>query len=30
MDPLIRIVKFVHAQGTKIGVQLDHAGRKAY
>jgi len=29
MDPLIRIVKFAHAQGTKIGIQLAHAGRKA-
>lgn len=29
MAPLERIVKFVHAQGTKIGIQLSHAGRKA-
>jgi len=29
MDPLKRIVKFCHAQGTKIGIQLAHAGRKA-
>ncbi|KAJ4472644.1 NADH:flavin oxidoreductase [Lentinula lateritia] len=29
MEPLKRIVNFVHAQGTKIGVQLAHAGRKA-
>ncbi|ESK98198.1 nadh:flavin oxidoreductase nadh oxidase [Moniliophthora roreri MCA 2997] len=27
--PLKRIVNFAHAQGTKIGVQLAHAGRKA-
>ncbi|KAF8665430.1 hypothetical protein AX16_000449 [Volvariella volvacea WC 439] len=27
--PLKRIVQFVHAQGTKIGIQLAHAGRKA-
>ncbi|KDQ63292.1 hypothetical protein JAAARDRAFT_29310 [Jaapia argillacea MUCL 33604] len=27
--PLQRIVNFVHAQGTKIGIQLAHAGRKA-
>ncbi|KAI5114809.1 hypothetical protein M0805_002240, partial [Coniferiporia weirii] len=27
--PLERIVKFSHAQGTKIGIQLAHAGRKA-
>ena len=27
--PLQRIVNFVHANGTKIGVQLAHAGRKA-
>ncbi|KAG9010797.1 hypothetical protein FRB90_007641 [Tulasnella sp. 427] len=27
--PLKRIVNFVHAQGTKIGIQLAHAGRKA-
>ncbi|KAG8921083.1 hypothetical protein FRC00_009166 [Tulasnella sp. 408] len=27
--PLKRIVNFVHSQGTKIGIQLAHAGRKA-
>ncbi|OBZ78749.1 putative NADPH dehydrogenase C23G7.10c [Grifola frondosa] len=27
--PLQRIVKFAHAQGTKIGIQLAHAGRKS-
>ncbi|KAJ7110022.1 hypothetical protein C8R44DRAFT_801208 [Mycena epipterygia] len=27
--PLKRIVEFSHSQGTKIGVQLAHAGRKA-
>ncbi|KAI0639578.1 FMN-linked oxidoreductase [Trametes polyzona] len=27
--PLKRIVNFAHAQGTKIGIQLAHAGRKA-
>ncbi|KAH7097898.1 NADH:flavin oxidoreductase/NADH oxidase [Auriculariales sp. MPI-PUGE-AT-0066] len=27
--PLQRIVKFAHAQGAKIGIQLAHAGRKA-
>jgi len=27
--PLQRIVDFSHAQGTKIGIQLAHAGRKA-
>ncbi|KII86971.1 hypothetical protein PLICRDRAFT_43665 [Plicaturopsis crispa FD-325 SS-3] len=29
MEPLKRIVDFAHAQGTKIGIQLSHAGRKA-
>jgi len=29
IEPLKRIVSFVHAQGTKIGVQLAHAGRKS-
>lgn len=29
MEPLKRIVSFAHAQGTLIGVQLAHAGRKA-
>ncbi|KAF5384879.1 hypothetical protein D9615_001313 [Tricholomella constricta] len=28
-EPLRRIVDFCHAQGTKIGIQLAHAGRKA-
>ncbi|KAJ7619216.1 hypothetical protein DFH06DRAFT_1285835 [Mycena polygramma] len=27
--PLKRIVEFAHGQGTKIGIQLAHAGRKA-
>ncbi|KAH7916358.1 NADH:flavin oxidoreductase 2 [Hygrophoropsis aurantiaca] len=27
--PLQRIVNFAHSQGTKIGIQLAHAGRKA-
>ena len=27
--PLKRIVDFVHIQGTKVGIQLAHAGRKA-
>ncbi|KAL1702722.1 hypothetical protein EV121DRAFT_261744 [Schizophyllum commune] len=27
--PLKRIVDFAHSQGTKIGIQLGHAGRKA-
>ena len=27
--PLKRVVDFVHIQGTKIGIQLAHAGRKA-
>ena len=27
--PLKRIVDFVHSQGTKIGIQLSHAGRKS-
>lgn len=27
--PLARIVRFVHGQGKKIGIQLAHAGRKA-
>lgn len=27
--PLKRIVDFCHSQGTKVGVQLAHAGRKA-
>ncbi|KAF9460101.1 putative NADH:flavin oxidoreductase 2 [Collybia nuda] len=29
IEPLKRIVKFSHSQGTKIGIQLAHAGRKA-
>jgi len=29
VEPLARIVRFVHSQGTKIGIQLAHAGRKA-
>ncbi|TFK36943.1 hypothetical protein BDQ12DRAFT_686131 [Crucibulum laeve] len=29
IEPLRKIVNFCHAQGTKIGVQLAHAGRKA-
>jgi len=29
IEPLKRIVNFCHAQGTKIGIQLGHAGRKA-
>ncbi|KAI0727803.1 hypothetical protein C8Q72DRAFT_886021 [Fomitopsis betulina] len=29
IEPLKRIVNFSHAQGTLIGVQLSHAGRKA-
>lgn len=29
IKPAKRVVDFVHAQGTKIGVQLAHAGRKA-
>ncbi|KAF7339303.1 putative NADPH dehydrogenase C23G7.10c [Mycena sanguinolenta] len=29
MGPLKRIVEFAHSQGTKIGIQLAHAGRKA-
>ncbi|KAF8216013.1 putative NADH:flavin oxidoreductase 2 [Mycena galopus ATCC 62051] len=29
MAPLKRIVEFAHAHGTKIGIQLTHAGRKA-
>ena len=28
--PLARVVDFVHAQGGRIGVQLAHAGRKAW
>ncbi|KAF8445571.1 NADH:flavin oxidoreductase 2 [Boletus edulis BED1] len=29
IEPLKRIVNFAHAQGTVIGIQLAHAGRKA-
>ncbi len=29
IEPLQRIVNFSHAHGTKIGIQLAHAGRKA-
>ncbi|KAF9225430.1 FMN-linked oxidoreductase [Gyrodon lividus] len=29
IEPLKRIVNFAHAQGTLIGIQLAHAGRKA-
>lgn len=29
VDPFERIVRFVHAQGARAGVQLAHAGRKA-
>src|SRR5580658_3081465 len=28
-EPLARIVKFIHSQGTAAGIQLAHAGRKA-
>ncbi len=29
IDPFARIVRFVHAQGARAGIQLAHAGRKA-
>jgi 2,4-dienoyl-CoA reductase-like NADH-dependent reductase (Old Yellow Enzyme family) len=29
IEPLARIVRFIHAQGSAAGVQLAHAGRKA-
>lgn len=29
VEPLARIVRFVHTQGSAIGIQLAHAGRKA-
>ncbi|RYP51230.1 hypothetical protein DL768_003389 [Monosporascus sp. mg162] len=29
IEPLKEIVEFVHSQGTKFGVQMGHAGRKA-
>jgi NADPH2 dehydrogenase len=30
VEPLARIAAFCHAQGAKVGVQLGHAGRKAW
>lgn len=30
IEPLARIVDFCHAQGAQVGVQLGHAGRKAW
>jgi 2,4-dienoyl-CoA reductase-like NADH-dependent reductase (Old Yellow Enzyme family) len=30
VEPLARIVRFLHAQGAKTGLQLGHAGRKAW
>lgn len=30
VEPLARVVRFVHSQGAAIGVQLAHAGRKAW
>ena len=30
IEPLARIVRLVHAEGAAIGVQLAHAGRKAW
>lgn len=30
VDPLARIVDFCHSQGARVGVQLGHAGRKAW
>ncbi len=30
VEPLARVVRFCHEQGAPIGVQLAHAGRKAY
>ncbi|MBT9281610.1 MAG: NADPH dehydrogenase NamA [Hydrogenibacillus schlegelii] len=30
IEPLARIVDFIHAQGVPVGVQLAHAGRKAW
>jgi len=29
VQPLARIVRFLHAQGAAAGIQLAHAGRKA-
>jgi 2,4-dienoyl-CoA reductase-like NADH-dependent reductase (Old Yellow Enzyme family) len=29
IEPLAKIVEFIHAQGQKVGIQLAHAGRKA-
>lgn len=29
IEPMRRIVEFIHGQGTKVGIQLAHAGRKA-
>jgi 2,4-dienoyl-CoA reductase-like NADH-dependent reductase (Old Yellow Enzyme family) len=29
IPPLKRVVDFIHAQGQKVGIQLNHAGRKA-
>ncbi|KAI9930262.1 hypothetical protein ASPWEDRAFT_35563 [Aspergillus wentii DTO 134E9] len=29
IEPLRRVIEFVHSQGQKIGVQIAHAGRKA-
>jgi 2,4-dienoyl-CoA reductase-like NADH-dependent reductase (Old Yellow Enzyme family) len=28
VEPLSRVVSFVHAQGSAVGIQLAHAGRK--
>lgn len=30
VEPLRRVVEFCHSQGAKIGIQLAHAGRKAW
>jgi 2,4-dienoyl-CoA reductase-like NADH-dependent reductase (Old Yellow Enzyme family) len=30
IEPLARIVRFCHSQGARVGVQLGHAGRKAW
>lgn len=29
IEPLSRVVKFIHSQGSKAGIQIAHAGRKA-
>lgn len=29
IEPLAKIVKFIHSQGSKVGIQIAHAGRKA-